>query len=90
MTEYQFFYRTDTLQIDAVYRGCKTESARFKDKATYIEVNVTDPAYEVSRDHKVVLDDDDNVIWTEVQENPLQPTPARLEVPFLPEKKKPW
>ena len=76
MADTQFFYRKDTLQIDAVFRGCKTESARFKDKATYMEVNVADPPYPVTRDHKVVLDPEGNVVGTEPSPNPVQPTPT--------------
>ena len=76
MTDYQFFYRKDTFQIDAVYRDSKTESMVFKDPATYVEVNVTDPLYVVDRDHKVVLGAEGQVIGTEPSVNPVQPTPA--------------
>lgn len=81
MTEYQFFYRRDSLQIDAVYRDCKTHSAKFKDVATYVEVNVTDPPFEVTRDHKVVLDAGGNVVGTEPSPNPIQPEATPPVVP---------
>jgi len=71
----QFFYRLDTLQIDAVYRDCTTESTVFKDPSVYAEVNVEDPPYEVTRDHKVVLDADGNIVGSEPSPNPVQPTP---------------
>lgn len=74
--KYQFFYRLDTLQIDAVLRDCKTTSSVFKDPATYMEVNVTDPPYKVTRDRKVVLDAGGTVIGTHEFTNPVQPTPA--------------
>lgn len=80
MVETQFFYRKDTKQIDAVYRDCTTTSAVFKDPATYMEVNVVDPPYEVTRDHKVVLDADGNVIDTEPSPNPVQPVVV-IEMP---------
>ena len=76
MTEYQFFYRLGTLQIDAVNVGCKSGSTKYKDANVYVEVNVTDPPYEVSRNHMVVLDVEDVVIGTHEFTNPVQPTPA--------------
>jgi len=86
MVEIQFFYRSNTGQIVAVYRGCKTRSQVFKDPATYIEVVVKDPAFAVTRNHKVVLDPKEKVIDTEPSLNPVQ-------LPQLPRKKaekKPW
>lgn len=74
--ETQFFYRKDTLQIDAVYIDTITQSTVFKDPNVYVEVNVTDPPYVVSRDHKVVLDAQGNVSGTHEFTNPVQPTPA--------------
>jgi len=76
VVSYQFFFKKDTLQIDAVYRNCKTQSTVFKDPATYMEVNVVDPPYEVTRNHKVILDAAGNVIGTEPSPNPVQPTPT--------------
>jgi len=76
MVEIQFFYRKDTLQIDAVFRDCTTTSTVFKDTNVYAEVNVTDPPYEVTRDHKVILDAEGNVIDTGPSPNPVQPTPT--------------
>lgn len=75
MTSYQFFYRLDTLQIDAVFRDCTTGSTVFKDPAIYVEVNVLDPPYEVTRDHKVILDAQGNVVDTEAHANPVRPAP---------------
>lgn len=69
----QFFYRKDTLQVDAVFRNSKTASPVFKDKAKYVEVNVKDPTYEVSRNHKVKLDPKGKVIDTIPHMNPIQP-----------------
>lgn len=82
MVKIQFFYRKDTLQIDAVYRDCKTNSVKFNDRDTYVEVNVTNPAYEVSRDHKVVLNKEGKAVGTKPSINPLQPTPT---LPVAPE-----
>jgi len=76
--EYQFFYRLDTLQIDAVYRDCKTNSTVFKDTNVYAEVNVVNPPYAVTRNHKVVLDAEGNVIGTEPTPNPAQPYTPKL------------
>jgi len=81
MVEFQFFYRLNTLQIDAVYRDCTTESTVFKNPAVYVEVNVIDPPYEVTRDHKVILDAEGNVTGTESSPNPVQPTPTPPEIP---------
>ena len=75
MAKTQFFYRLDTLQIDAVFRGNKTQSHVFKDPSTYVEVNVKDPPYVVSRNHEVILDDDGNVLDTRPSLNPMQPAP---------------
>lgn len=72
--EHQFFFRKDTLQIDAVYRNCKTNSTKYKDTSVYTEVNVINPSYEVTRDHKVVLDAGGIVIDTEPNVNPIQPS----------------
>lgn len=72
----QLFYRPDTLQIDAVFQECLTTSTKWKDSATYIEVNVTDPPFSVSRNHKVVLDDEGKVVDTEPSANPVQPAPT--------------
>lgn len=74
----QFFYRIDTLQIDAVYRDCKTSSPVFLDPSTYVEVNVTDPGYVVDRNHKVVLDAGGAVIGTHEFENPVQPEEPKV------------
>lgn len=71
----QFFYRLDTLQIDAVYIDCKTKSKVFKDLDVYVEVNVKDPSYELSRNRKVILDEGGQVVDTEDSVNPVQPTP---------------
>ena len=49
---------------------------KFKDINVYAEVNINNPSYKVTRDHKVILGFDGNVIATEVSPNPLQPTPA--------------
>jgi len=87
--KYQFFYRLDTLQIDAVYRDCTTESTVFKDTSVYAEVNVTDPPYEVTRNHKVILDEEGNVVDTEPSPNPVQPMPPPPEVPVGVELKSP-
>jgi len=76
MVVYQFFYRLDPLQIDAVFRDCTTTRTVFQDTHVYAEVNVTDPPYEVTRDHKVVLDEAGNVIGTEPSPNPVQPAPT--------------
>ena len=76
MIETQFFFRKDSLQIDAVYRGCKTQSAKWKDPATYIEVVVQDPKYVVSRNYKVVLDAGGHVLRTTQHQNPAQPSPS--------------
>jgi len=81
--EFQFFYRRDNQQIDAVYRDCKSNSAVFKDPATYMEVNVTDPPYEVTRDHKVILDTEGNVIGTEPSPNPVQPITPPAPITIL-------
>jgi len=81
VVSYQFFFKKDTLQIDAVYRDCKTTSTVFKDTNVYAEVNVTDPPYEVTRDHKVILDAEGNVIDTEPSPNPVQPTPTPPKTP---------
>jgi len=81
MVQIQFFYRLDTLQIDAVFRDCTTESTVFKDTDVYAEVNVTDPPYEVTRDHKVVLDAAGRVVDTTPNPNPIQPTPTPPEIP---------
>lgn len=75
MVSYQLFYRKDTHQIDAVFRDCKTSSAIFRDQDTYTEVNVETPAYAVSRNHKVVLDNEGLVVDTTPSLNPVQPTP---------------
>lgn len=74
MTETQFFYRLDTLQIDAVFLNAKTNSRVFKNTGMYVEVNVTDPPYEVTRDHKVLLDGEGEVEGTVLFPNPVQPT----------------
>jgi len=76
MVQIQFFYRIDTYQIDALYIDCKSNSTIYKDTNVYVEVNVTDPIYTVSRDHKVILDGEGNVIDTEEFINPTQPTPT--------------
>ena len=81
MVETQFFYRLDTFQIDAVYRGCKSGSSKFTDGDVYAEVNVVDPSYVVSRDHIVILDPQGVVIDTSPNVNPVQPTPTKPEVP---------
>ena len=78
--EFQYFYRLDTLQIDAVYHDSKTTSSVFKDPAVYVEVNVSDPPYEVSRNHKVVLDGEGQVVDSTPFENPVQPQPT-VELP---------
>ncbi len=71
----QYFYRKDTLQIDAVFRDCQTNSAVFKDINIYAEVNVENPKYTVSRNHKVQLDAQGSVIGTLESVNPVQPSP---------------
>lgn len=81
MTEIQFFYRINNLQIDAVYKGNKTNSTVFKDSTIYVEVNVTDPPYEVTRDHKVVLATDGTVMTTTPAVNPVQPV-ITVELPL--------
>ena len=48
----------------------------FKDPAVYAEVNVVDPGYVVTRNHKVVLDAEGHVIGTQEFMNPVQPEPA--------------
>lgn len=68
----QFFYRKNTLQIDAVYKNCKTNSTKFKDKTVYTEVNVSDPAYKISRNHKVIIKKG-KIIGTKPSVNPIQP-----------------
>lgn len=73
MTELQYFYRKDTLQIDAVYKDAETESSKYKDADVYVEVNVVDPGYAVTRDHKVILDAEGAVVGTEASVNPVQP-----------------
>lgn len=81
MVQTQFFYRKDTLQICAVYQDCTTESTVFKDPAKYVEINVVDPPYPVTRDHRVVLDAKGDVAGTEPSVNPVQPKPALPEAP---------
>jgi len=78
MAQYQFFYRLDTHQIDAVYIECKTQSTLFKDTSVYAEVNVVNPPYEVTRNHKVMLDAEGNVVGTEPSPNPVQPHTPKL------------
>jgi len=73
MVQIQYFYRKDTEQIDAIFRDCQTNSAVWKDVTVYVEVNVEDPPYMVTRDHKVVLAVDGNVIGTVYSPNPFQP-----------------
>lgn len=68
----QFFYRKDTFQIDAVFQNCETQSAIFHDPVVYVEVNVDDPPYSVTRNHKVILEKG-KVVGTEPNVNPLQP-----------------
>lgn len=70
--EVQYFYRKDTLQIDAVNVDCKTNSSKFKDMEIYVEVNEFNPPYMLSRDHKVVLASD-VVIDTVYNLNPKVP-----------------
>lgn len=81
MVETQFFYRLDTLQIDAVYLDCKSSSSVFKDSSTYVEVNVADPGYKVTRNHKVVLDAEGHVTGTQGSANPVQPEPVVVLLP---------
>lgn len=52
-----------------------TNSKKFKDANVYAEVNVVNPSYKITRDHKVILGSNGAVIGTEVNLNPLQPTP---------------
>ena len=86
MDRYQFFYEKGTLQIVAVYHGCKTRSQVWKNPATYIEVNVVDPPYTVTRDHKVVLGPEGAVVGTILAGE----KPARVPIPGPAEAKKPW
>lgn len=72
----QFFYRIDTLQIDAVFQGCKTNSAKYKDTTKYQEINVKDPLFPITRNHKVILNADEDIIGTEISPNPQQPVPT--------------
>lgn len=81
MVKTQFFYRLDTFQIDAVYRGCKSSSSLFTDGSVYAEVVVEDPPYVVDRDHLVILDAQGRVVDTSPHVNPVQPSPALREVP---------
>lgn len=76
MVKIQFFYRKDTLQIDAVFRNSKTNSTIFKDKTKYVEVNMKTPLYPLSRNHKVKLDPKGKVTGTISHMNPIQPTPS--------------
>lgn len=80
MARIQFFYRLDTRQIDAVFKGCRTNSTVFKDANVYGEVNVEDPPYEVTRDRIVVLDGG-QVMGTAPSINPIQPKPTPVEYP---------
>lgn len=75
MVEIQFFYKTDTLQIEAVYGDSTTNSSVFKDTNVYTEINVVDPPYSVTRNHKVILNAEGEVIDTEESANPVQPPP---------------
>lgn len=77
MVRIQFFYRRDTLQIDAVYVNCMTQSMVLRDPKKYVEVHVVDPPYEVTRNHRVVLDDEGEVLTTTPHINPVQPEPER-------------
>jgi len=77
----QFFYRKDTLQIDAVYRGCLSNSTKYVAGDTYEEVIWINPPFDVTRNHKVLLNAEGEVIDTEAHENLTQPTPTPEEVP---------
>lgn len=81
MVEIQFFYDKNSLQIMAVYVNVKTGSSVFKDADVYAEVNVEDPPYRVTRDHKVVLDPSGEITGTVASVNPVQPSPTLKEWP---------
>lgn len=71
-----FLYDKDTLQIEQVISNSFTMPTVTEsyDEATLVKVEVVDPLYQISRDHKVMLEAGE-VVNSEPSLNPIQPSP---------------